>query len=283
MEGTVAEMLSEAEKHVLEALVRGGARILRGASHPKQGVPDASPDTDSGTNRHARSGEKVIALAYDDRAGVGESIRRGEILTVESFHLDSYTFQERPAEYNPYLGDVAAAWHNAKSYMLVNDTSKAVVKYLNDIEASTKDCIDEVMQKVKAYKPQKKLGFVLTKGNIELVLSEYEAVVLECAPVFEESIKKQYDVGEFIRSLNGAVPGEDVEINSGWIKGYLQGISDQVREGILYKYRGVNWMAGEKLKEDVIYRFKTGFGSKGQKICDAVCDPYMKYIVQSLT
>lgn len=276
-------MLSEAEKHALEVLVTGGMRIIRGSSHPKQEVPDASPDTDSGINRPARSGEKVIALQYDDRAGVGESIRRGEILTVKSFNLSSYTFQERPAEYNPYLGDVATPWHNAKSYMLVNDTSRTVVKYLNDIEASTRDCIDEIMRQVKEYKPQKKLGFVFSKKSVELVLSEYEAVVLECAPAFEESIKKQYDVREFIRSLNGAAPDEDFAIHTDWIKGSLHGISDQVKKGILYKYRGVHWMAGERLIEDVTCRFNTEFGRKSRNICDAICDPYMKYIVQSLT
>lgn len=275
-------MLSEAEKHTLETLITKGMGIIRGSSYPKQEVPDAPSDTDSGINRHAKSGEQVIALAHDDRAGVGDSIRRGEILTVESFRLGSYTFRERPAEYNPYLGDVAAAWHNAGSYMLVNDTSRAIVKYLDDIEASTRACMDEIMRKVKAYKPQKKLGPVFSKNSVELLLSEYEAVVSECAPVFEESIKKQYDVREFIRSLNGTAPDEDVEICSGWIEGYLQSISDKVKEGILYKYHRVNWMAGERIKEDVIYRFSTGFGSKGQKICDAVCDPYMKYIVQSL-
>lgn len=275
-------MLSEAEKHVLEALVRGGARILRGSSHPKQGVPDASPDTDPGINRPARPGEQVIALAHDDRAGVGESIRRGEILTVESFHLGAYKFQERPACYDPYLGETATPWHNAKSYMLVNDTSKAIVKYLNDIEASTKDCIDEVMQKVKEYEPQKKLGLVFSEKSVEPVLSEYEALVLEFAPVFEGSIKKQYDVRGFIRSLNGTAPDEDVAIYNNWIKGSLQRISDQAKKGILYKYRGVNWTAGERLAEDIIYQFRTEFGRESRKICDAICDPYMKYIVQSL-
>lgn len=275
-------MLSEEEKNALKSLVRTGTRIIRGSSNPKQGVSNAPLDTDSRTNGIAKSGEKVIALQYDDRAGVGESIRRGEILTVESFNLGSYTFQERPAEYNPYLGDVATPWHNAKSYMLVNDTSRTVVKYLNDIEASTRDCIDEIMRQVKEYKPQKKLGFVFSKKSVELVLSEYEAVVLECAPIFEESIKKEYDVREFIRSLNGTAPNEDVEINSGWIKGSLQKISDRAKQGICSKYHSVHWMAGERLGEDITYRFNTEFGRESRNICDTICDPYMKYIVQSL-
>lgn len=275
-------MLSEEEKNALKSLVRTGARIIRGSSHPEQGVSDPSPDTDSGINRTAKSGEKVIALSYDDRAGVGTSIRRGEILTVDSFHLDAYTFQERPAEYNPYLGDVAMPWHNAKSYMLVNDTSRAIVKYLDDIEASTKDCTHEIMRQVKEYKPQKKLGFVFSKKSVELVLSEYEALVLECAPVFEESIKKQYDVREFIHSLGGAAPDEDVVVHYDWIEGSLQSIRDQVKQGVCSKYHSVNWMAGEKLIEDITYRFDIAFGRASRRICDTICDPYMKYIVQSL-
>lgn len=167
--------------------------------------------------------------------------------------------------------------------MLVNDTSKAIVKYLNDVEASTKDCLDEVLRKVKEHKPQRKSGPVFSTKSIELVLSEYEAVVLECAPVFERAIKKQYHVREFIRSLNGTAPDEDVAIHNGSIRGSLQRISDQVKKGILYQYRGVNWMAGKKLQEDVIGQFSTAFGRERRKICDSICDPYMKYIVQSLT
>lgn len=275
-------MLSEAEMQALKALVKTGARILRGSSHPEQRVSDPSPETDSGMNRTAKSGEKVIALSYDDRAGVGTSIRRGEILTVKSFHLDSYTFQERPAEYNPYLGDVATPWHNAKSYMLVNDTSKAVVKYLDDIEASTMECILEIARKVEEHKPRNKIGLVSSKERIELVLAEYESIVLEGAPAFEKSIKEQYDVKKFIRSLGGAAPDEDVVVHYDWVKGSLQGICDKVKQGICSKYHSVNWMAGERLIEDVTYRFNTEFGRKSRSICDTICDPYMKYIVQSL-
>lgn len=276
------EIVSEVGKYVLKSLAKEEARIIREISDPERSDP--SLDTDSGMNRTARPGEKVIALSYDDRAGVGESIYRGEILTVKAFHLGAYMFEERPADYDPYLGEAATPWHNAKSYMVLNDTSRAVVKYLDSIEAGAVECMDGIAHKVEEYRPRKKIGLVCSKGSIGLVLSEYEAVVLECAPVFEAFIKEQYDVREFVRNLGGTAPDNDVVIDNDWIKGSLQKISDKVRQGIYSKYRSVNWMAGGSLIEDIIQRFNTGFGYSGEKrsICDAICDPYKEYIVQAL-
>lgn len=158
------------------------------------------------------------------------------------------------------------------------------MKYLNDIEASAVDCIHGIVHKVQEYKSQKKVGLVFSKESIELVLSEYEAIVLECAPVFEESIKEQYDVREFIRNLGVAAPDKDVVIDNGWIDGSLQRICDKVRQGICSKYHSVNWMAGESLIEDITQRFNTGFefSSERRNICDAICSPYMEYIIQAL-
>lgn len=279
-------MLSEIGEHILKSLVREGTRkILEFPNFIGERTQknQESSDTDSRINTTAKSGEKVIALSYDERDGVGgESIRRGEILTVKSFHLGAYTFQERPAYYDPYLGGVATPWHNAKTYMLVNDTSRAVVKYLEDIEANTMDCICGIADKVQGYKPRAKVGLVVSKEKIGIILSEYEVVVLGCVPVFEESIKGKYDVKEFIRNLGGVALNTDVVINNICIKGSLQRTCDEVKQGVCSKYHSINFDVREKLIEDIVYRFSIEFGRKSQKICDSICDPYMEYIVQSL-
>lgn len=280
------KMLSEIGEHILKSLVREGTRkILEFPDFTGEGTQknQESSDTDPQINRTAKSGEKVIALSYDERDSVGgESICRGEILTVRSFHLGAYTFQERPAYYDPYLGETATPWHNAKSYMLVSDTSRAAVKYLDDIEASTKDCICGIADKVQEFKPGAKVGLVVTKEKIEIVLSEYEAVVLGCVPIFEEFIKGKYDVKGFVCSLGGIALDKDIVINNNWIKGSLQRACNEVKQGVCSKYRSINLMAGEKLIEDIAYRFSIEFGRESRKICDTICNPYMEYIVQAL-
>lgn len=275
-------MLSERNKRILMLLAGVAAQKILKPSDPERGVSDPSPDTDPRINRTAKPGEKVIALSNDDRAGVGDAIHRGELLTVESFHLDAYTFQECPPCYDPYLGGTATQWHTAKFYMLVNDTSRAIVQYLDSIETSTEDRIQEIVRKVQEYKPKEKFGLVVSKEKIELVLSEYEAVVLGCTPVFEESIKGEYDVKEFICGLGGAVPDEDVVINNNRIKGSLQRVCGKVKQGISSTYHSINLTSGEKIIEDIACRFSAEFNRERRNICDTICDPYMEYIIQSL-
>jgi len=69
----------------------------------------------------ARPGEKVIAIKDSAYIGIGYEINTGEIYTVSSYNKGSYTFEECPPSYNPYLGEDGTWWFNVKDFRKIEE------------------------------------------------------------------------------------------------------------------------------------------------------------------
>lgn len=105
MEGKKKELLSQ---------LLGGAALLGYAvyrQHPGRSKSDKGLDPSI-----ARPGEQVVALEDSPGEGLTYDIHKGARYTVKSYHLGAYTFQECPPEYDPYLGEEATRWFDAKNF-----------------------------------------------------------------------------------------------------------------------------------------------------------------------
>ena len=69
----------------------------------------------------ARPGEKVIAIMDSAYIGIGYEINTGEIYTVSSYNKGSYTFEECPPSYNPYLGEDGTWWFDVKDFRKIEE------------------------------------------------------------------------------------------------------------------------------------------------------------------
>lgn len=112
-------------------------------------VSNSAPAKDDLPPGIAREGEKVIAIKTDLNMDE-DTIMRGEILTVRRYHLGSYCFEERPAHYNPYLGDIGNPLYPASAFRTPDETATQIIAFLDDVEVNVSACCDQMLETIKA-------------------------------------------------------------------------------------------------------------------------------------
>lgn len=93
----------------------------------------------------ADRGEKVMAAEDIGGDGVNDSIIKGNIYTVNSYHMGAYNLKECGAVYNPYLGETAAQWFRADRFIrMENEDSIQQVRDVIECRAARKPFEDAV-------------------------------------------------------------------------------------------------------------------------------------------
>lgn len=93
----------------------------------------------------ADRGEKVMAAEDIGGDGVNDSIIKGNIYTVNSYHMGAYNLKECGAVYNPYLGGTAAQWFQADRFIrMENEDSIQQVRDVIECRAARKPFEDAV-------------------------------------------------------------------------------------------------------------------------------------------
>jgi len=142
----------------------------------------------------AKAGEKVIAIKTENIHDLKKGIRRGEILTVESYHFGSYCFKERPAPYDPFdpfpfAGVKATPCYNATSFRIPDETSAQIISFLDEVEASAKACCKQIFKAVEAYQPVTQLKLFSSRKDFEAFLNEYDALIMQFDLLLKERIE----------------------------------------------------------------------------------------------
>lgn len=121
-EGIRFEEVDKMDKDDRERLIKKAIPVAAGAfafavsrrSLAKEQVEDENRNT-------AGPGEKVMAVEDINGDGINDYIWKGNVYTVNSYHLGAYNLKECGAVYNPYLGETAAQWFQADKFLKVED------------------------------------------------------------------------------------------------------------------------------------------------------------------
>ena len=167
-------------------------------------------------NRHteyppgvAKYGEKVVSLIHDQDS----SIERGEIFTVNSFHLDSYNFKECPAEYNPYLGEDAARWFSEKYFMPVGPQSESIIRSANNLEEAFKQRMDVLRRDISEHVVSVHINKKAHKEDFLAYLEELISWLHQYDNEFKEYLSKSVleNCGQFELKSDGFVLEEALQ------------------------------------------------------------------------